>query len=82
MQSASGAFSYKNGVSSGNTVLIWGLAVLRSVLLGGTAKLAVIVAGGGDPHLEHVDRVVEVGEPAFTAEVIVWLLYTSDAADE
>ena len=43
-------------------------------ILANAAILAVVVAGVGDPHLEHVDGVVEVGEPAFTAEVIVAVL--------
>ena len=43
-------------------------------ILANAAILAVVVAGVGDPHLKHVDGVVEVGEPAFTAEVIVAVL--------
>ena len=38
---------------------------------GSAAELAVVVAGVGDPHFEHVDRVVEVSDPAFTREVEV-----------
>ena len=41
------------------------------LLLVNAAELAVVVAGIGDPHLEHVDRIVEVCEPAFACEVEV-----------
>ena len=35
------------------------------------AELAVVVAGVGDPHLKHVDGVVEVGEPTLAGKVEV-----------
>ena len=41
---------------------------------GSAAELAVVVAGDGGPHLEHVDGVVEVSNPAFASEVEVALL--------
>ena len=35
-----------------------------------TAELRIVVAGSGGEHFDHVDRVVEVGDPAFTSEVM------------